>query len=84
MSATRPHSARPPPGGASSFTFSGNGTCVNDGAVQSANRFASGANQNTGNVMTGRSSTRINAPPGGHSSIVFSELLSTDSARKNQ
>jgi hypothetical protein len=35
------------------------------------NAFASGANQNCGNVITDRSSTRIHAPPGGHSSITF-------------
>jgi len=37
----------------------------------SANTFASGSNQNTGNVMTGRSTTRIHQPPGGKSSITF-------------
>mmetsp|Transcript_18387 Transcript_18387/g.38283 ORF Transcript_18387/g.38283 Transcript_18387/m.38283 type:complete len:152 (+) Transcript_18387:39-494(+) len=35
------------------------------------NAFANGANQNCGNVITDRSSTRIHAPPGGHSSITF-------------
>ena len=35
------------------------------------NAFANGASQNTGNVITDRSSTRIHAPPGGHSSITF-------------
>ena len=32
----------------------------------SSNAYANGSNQNCGNVMTGRSSTRIHAPPGGH------------------
>ena len=34
-------------------------------------RTASGANQNCGNVLTDRSTTRIHAPPGGQSSIKF-------------
>ena len=37
----------------------------------SSNRFASGSNQNCGNVITDRSTTRIHAPPGGRSSITF-------------
>jgi len=37
----------------------------------SANRYASGANQNSGNVMTDRSTTRIHHAPGGKSSIVL-------------
>jgi SPIRAL1-like protein len=37
----------------------------------SMNKFANGASQNTGNVMTDRSSTRIHAPPGGRSQITF-------------
>jgi SPIRAL1-like protein len=35
----------------------------------SSNVYASGSNQNCGNVMTGRSSTKRMAPPGGHSSF---------------
>ncbi|OQS00999.1 hypothetical protein ACHHYP_02038 [Achlya hypogyna] len=35
----------------------------------SSNRFASGVSQNTGNVITDRSTTRIHAPPGGASSF---------------
>ena len=35
----------------------------------SANAYASGNNQNCGNVMTGRSTTRLLAPPGGQSSF---------------
>ena len=37
-------------------------------------RFATGTNQNCGNFMTGRSSTRLHAPPGGSSkagSLIF-------------
>ena len=37
--------------------------------MSSANAFANGANQNCGNVMTGRSTTRLHAPPGGRTSI---------------
>ena len=35
----------------------------------SSNAFASGSNQNSGNMITDRSSTRIHAPPGGKSSF---------------
>jgi len=34
----------------------------------SSNAYASGANQNCGNVITDRPSTRVHAPPGGRSS----------------
>ena len=34
-----------------------------------SNAYANGANQNCGNVMTGRSTTRLHAPPGGKSSF---------------
>lgn len=37
----------------------------------SSNQYASGANQNAGNVLTDRRITRIHAPPGGASSITF-------------
>jgi SPIRAL1-like protein len=36
---------------------------------QSANAFASGGSQNTGNYMTGRATSRVLAPPGGASSF---------------
>ena len=36
---------------------------------QSSNAYANGSNQNCGNVLTDRSSTRLPAPPGGHSSF---------------
>lgn len=39
--------------------------------TQSSSAFASGSNMNAGNVMTGRSSTRVKQPPGGQSSIIF-------------
>lgn len=37
----------------------------------SSNAYASGSNQNSGNFMTGRPTTRVRAPPGGASSITF-------------
>ena len=39
----------------------------------SSNAYANGANQNCGNVITDRSSTRLHAPPGGHSQISFGD-----------
>ena len=41
-------------------------------AALSSNAFANGANQNCGNVITDRSTTRLHAPPGGKSSISLS------------
>lgn len=40
-------------------------------AVVSSNAYATGSNQNSGNFMTGRPTTRVRAPPGGASSITF-------------
>jgi len=37
----------------------------------SSNAYANGATQNCGNVLTDRRTTKVSAPPGGHSSIVF-------------
>lgn len=56
-----------------------NGTLVlNDIAASpevgvSSNRFASGTNQNQGNCITGRSTTRLHQAPGGTSSIDLSD-----------
>ncbi|CAN0564817.1 unnamed protein product, partial [Ectocarpus sp. 12 AP-2014] len=38
-------------------------------AALSSNAFASGHSQNCGNVITGRPSSRVIAPPGGHSTF---------------
>eukprot|EP00392_Amoebophrya_sp_AT5.2_P017240 g17569.t1 len=40
---------------------------------QSANRYARGSDQNSGNVMTGYPTTRVHAPPGGKSTICFDD-----------
>lgn len=37
--------------------------------LQSANAFVSGSSMNAGCVMTGRPTSRVLAPPGGHTSI---------------
>lgn len=37
----------------------------------SSNQFASGSNQNSGNFITDRPTTRVHAPPGGRSQITF-------------
>ena len=71
-SSTRLHA---PPGGrstAGSLIFGGAAPAADVGI--SSNKFANGANQNCGNYMTGRSSTRLHAPPGGSSqagSLIF-------------
>eukprot|EP00227_Mantoniella_beaufortii_P002251 CAMPEP_0197616720 /NCGR_PEP_ID=MMETSP1326-20131121/60672_1 /TAXON_ID=1155430 /ORGANISM="Genus nov. species nov., Strain RCC2288" /LENGTH=493 /DNA_ID=CAMNT_0043185607 /DNA_START=339 /DNA_END=1821 /DNA_ORIENTATION=+ len=41
------------------------------GRGQSSNAYANGSDQNCGNVITDRSTVRLHAPPGGHSSICF-------------
>ena len=42
-------------------------------AKKGSNAYASGANQNCGNVITDRPTTRLHAPPGGSSSICLSD-----------
>merc|ERR1719160_1309597 len=42
---------------------------VSESKATSSNRFATGSNQNCGNVLSERSSTGLHAPPGGKSSI---------------
>jgi protein SPIRAL1 and related proteins len=44
---------------------------VASGMAVSSNAFARGANQNAGNVLTDRPTSKVLAPPGGRSSIVF-------------
>jgi hypothetical protein len=71
-SSTRLHA---PPGGKSSMgsLIFGGSSAASDKPI-SSNRFASGSNQNCGNVITDRSSTRLHAPPGGSSeagSLIF-------------
>jgi hypothetical protein len=43
----------------------------NLGLQVSCNKFASGSNMNSGNVITDRPSSRVTQPPGGKSSIHF-------------
>jgi hypothetical protein len=51
------------------FAFGGQGA-----SSQGSNAFASGANQNSGNMITDRSTTRLHAPPGGKTTIsIFGE-----------
>lgn len=46
-------------------------TSRNLGLQVSCNKFASGSNMNSGNVITDRPSSRVTQPPGGKSSIHF-------------
>jgi len=52
------------------------GYCPEPGV--SSNRFACGSNQNAGNVITDRSSTRLHQAPGGNSSINLSDGTVTE------
>ena len=46
----------------------------------SSNSFASGSNQNCGNVITNKRITRIHAPPGGESTFSISTMMSEPAA----
>merc|ERR1719201_945722 len=64
---------RPPvPGGSGIGSSVGGGACYG-GRVdsRSSNAYACGANQNCGNFVTDRRTTRVAAPPGGRSQISF-------------
>jgi len=70
-STTRLHQA---PGGQSSVVLGElpqlpGSSCANDGRKASSNNFASGSNQNQGNVITDRPTTKLHQAPGGKSSI---------------
>lgn len=60
-----------PSTGASSVTLEDEGFCPQPGT--SSNRFACGSNQNQGNWITDRSTTRLHQAPGGNSSISLSD-----------
>jgi hypothetical protein len=77
--AEAPRSVRQAPGGTSSFSLT-----HDEGAAQenvSSSRFANGSNQNAGNCITGRSSTRLHHAPGGYSSL---SLAHADSAGEKE
>jgi hypothetical protein len=57
-------------------SLSDEGYCPEPGV--SSNRFACGSNQNAGNVITDRSSTRLHQAPGGNSSINLSDGTVTE------
>jgi len=60
---------RQAPGGVSSLIL---GVCDGDEVMtSSSNRFAHGANQNCGNVISERPSTRLHQAPGGNSSLLL-------------
>lgn len=67
-STTRVHCA---PGGASSVCLGDESAKATNVLMErvSANRFANGANQNCGNTITGRPTTRLHFAPGGASTI---------------
>ena len=67
----QPHAQPPPQQSGMSLHMSNSNTSA---GVISSNAYANGSNQNCGNVMTGRSSTRIHAPPGGASSFRMGDL----------
>ena len=52
-----------------------------DARAQSSNAYANGADQNCGNCITDRPSTRLHAPPGGRSQIAFGDV---DNAPANE
>ena len=46
----------------------------------SSNAYATGSNQNAGNFITDRPTTRVHAPPGGRSQISFGSVMAPDRA----
>jgi len=68
---------RQSPGGDSSLALGGD---YPDDIVRtmSANRFANGANQNSGNVLTDRPSTRLHHAPGGAASICLGDAKASE------
>ena len=49
----------------------GEGMVFGQQRTNGSNAYANGSNQNCGNVLTDRPTTRLHAPPGGKSSISF-------------
>jgi len=64
-----PCRVRQSPGGNTSISFCGNANDQFNTHHSSSNHFASGANQNCGNTITDRSTTRLHHAPGGDSSL---------------
>lgn len=58
-------------GGQGGYGGGGGGTFGERPNVHSANTFANGSNQNCGNVLTDRPTTRVRAAPGGNSSLTL-------------
>mmetsp|Transcript_5681 Transcript_5681/g.13350 ORF Transcript_5681/g.13350 Transcript_5681/m.13350 type:complete len:200 (-) Transcript_5681:81-680(-) len=71
-----PVAVRHAPGGASSLVLGADQPCA-PATTTSSNRFANGANQNAGNVLTDRSSTRVLQGPGGSSTICLGADIDT-------
>ena len=60
------------------FSIFGATTPMNDTQAESSNAFASAATTNSYNVLTGRPTSRVLMPPGGHSSIKLGWRKETD------
>jgi len=76
---------RQAPGGSATIVLGGDPTDPHDtfSATTSSNKFASGANQNCGNTITDRSTTRLHQAPGGTSSICLgNDSVSSTPVRK--
>ena len=63
----RPRQGKSAGGGVSQWSIGGFSEETAPTNAQSSNAFATGSNQNSGNVITGRSSTRVVREPGGAS-----------------
>jgi hypothetical protein len=83
-----PHNPlRQAPGGSATIVLGGDPTDPLDtfSATTSSNKFASGANQNCGNTITDRPTTRLLQAPGGSSSICLGdENVSSTPVKKSQ
>jgi len=75
---------RQAPGGAASLVLGGDYPNDIRARQQSANAFARGADQNCGNVLTERPTTRLHQAPGGDTTICLGSSVDTSATEKVQ
>jgi len=81
QAAPTPSRLRRSPGGEATICFGGDAEDALNTHGVSSNRFADGANQNCGNTITDRSTTRLHHAPGGASTLILGNDDSDSSSR---